>query len=119
MSTRRTLRCMGLARREHARRPKFRFQLQTIQETYTTHSEDVVRSAQSSATMAALADAAEARQVAEMRAALSDDLAAVRSGKMPDVTGDLRLLRFLRGYDNDVPKAVAATVARAATLAGD
>jgi hypothetical protein len=57
---------------------------------------------------APLADEVEAQQVAEMRAELSDDLAAVRCGKWPDVTGDVRLLRFLRGYDHDVPKAVAA-----------
>ena len=55
-----------------------------------------------------LADDAETAQVAEMRAALKDELAAVCCGKWPDVTGDVRLLRFLRGFDNDVPKALAA-----------
>ena len=55
-----------------------------------------------------LADEAEARQIAEMRKELAADLSAMRCGAWPDVTGDVRLLRFLRGFDNDVNKAVAA-----------
>ena len=54
------------------------------------------------------ADAAELEQVAEMRQFLADDFSAALCGQWKDVTGDLRLLRFLRGYDNDVAKATAA-----------
>jgi hypothetical protein len=46
--------------------------------------------------------------VAQMREMLAVDLAALPSGRWPDVTGDIRLLRFLRGFDHHVEKAVSA-----------
>lgn len=49
--------------------------------------------------------AEEATKLEEMRAQLRDDLAAVPN-KYPEVVGDTRLLRFLRGHGLDVPKAV-------------
>ena len=55
-----------------------------------------------------LASAAEASQVGEMRGLLHEELAPLPSNHFPDVTGDLRLLRFLRGFDHSVPLAVGA-----------
>jgi hypothetical protein len=55
-----------------------------------------------------LASEAEAAQVAEMRAALHDEIDALPSRDFPDVTGDIRMLRFLRGFDHSVPQALAA-----------
>eukprot|EP00966_Prymnesium_polylepis_P291888 6741361-Prymnesium_polylepis.2 len=56
----------------------------------------------------ALASDAEKEQIAAMRAALAKEIAAMACRHFPDVTGDLRLLRFLRGHDHSVPLAIAA-----------
>jgi hypothetical protein len=55
-----------------------------------------------------LATAEEEEQLRTMRERLEADLKAAPSARFEDVTGDIRLLRFLRGYDNDVTQAVAA-----------
>ena len=39
---------------------------------------------------------------------LQDELSRLPSRNFEDVTGDIRLLRFLRGFDHSVPQAVAA-----------
>ena len=64
-----------------------------------------------------LASDAETTQVTEMRAALQDELSHLPSRNFEDVTGDIRLLRFLRGFDNSVPQAVAAVRDMLATRA--
>jgi hypothetical protein len=55
-----------------------------------------------------LATAEEEEQLSTMRERLEADLKAAPSARFEDLTGDIRLLRFLRGYDNDVTQAVAA-----------
>lgn len=55
-----------------------------------------------------LATAEEEKQLSTMRERLESDFKAAPSARFEDVTGDIRLLRFLRGYDNDVTQAVAA-----------
>ena len=55
-----------------------------------------------------LADAREKPLVAQMRELLRAELAVLPSRRWPDVTGEIRLLRFLRNADNSVTKAVAA-----------
>ena len=55
-----------------------------------------------------LANELETAQVAAMRKLLVRDFDGIACAKWPDVTGDVRLLRFLRGFDSDVDKAVAA-----------
>ena len=52
-----------------------------------------------------------------MRAALQQDLAGLASRHWPDVTGDLRLLRFLRGFDHSIPQALEAVRDMLATRA--
>ena len=43
-----------------------------------------------------------------MRAKLEAELSPLRCNAWPDVTGDVRMLRFLRGFDHDVKQAVKA-----------
>jgi len=50
----------------------------------------------------------EAEQVAAMKCALNPDLAGLACAEWPDVTGDLRLLRFIQGYNHNLDKATAA-----------
>lgn len=64
-----------------------------------------------------LATDVEAALIAEMREALKDDIANVPSRHFPDVTGEIRLLRFLRGFDQSVPQALAAVRDMLATRA--
>ena len=55
-----------------------------------------------------LATAAEASQIVAMREQLKGDLDGAACSAWPDITGDVRFLRFLRGYDHSVEQAVVA-----------
>lgn len=55
-----------------------------------------------------LASESEAALVCELRKELADDLARAPSAKFEDVSGDIRLLRFLRGWDHSILEAAAA-----------
>ena len=64
-----------------------------------------------------LASASEVALVAEIRAELDQDLSRLPSRHWKDVTGDMRMLRFLRGFDHSVPQALAAVRDMLATRA--
>lgn len=55
-----------------------------------------------------LASTSELEQLAQIRASLADEMQLLPSRHFPSVTGDVRLLRFLRGFDHSVPQATAA-----------
>eukprot|EP00511_Aplanochytrium_stocchinoi_P004279 CAMPEP_0204825460 /NCGR_PEP_ID=MMETSP1346-20131115/3343_1 /ASSEMBLY_ACC=CAM_ASM_000771 /TAXON_ID=215587 /ORGANISM="Aplanochytrium stocchinoi, Strain GSBS06" /LENGTH=393 /DNA_ID=CAMNT_0051953103 /DNA_START=118 /DNA_END=1296 /DNA_ORIENTATION=+ len=55
-----------------------------------------------------LASQEEEEEVKELRSLLAEDFADRACGKWPDVTGDVRLLRFLRGYDHQLEAAAEA-----------
>lgn len=55
-----------------------------------------------------LASAAEQAQVAQMQRALAPDLAGLACARWADVSGEIRLLRFLRGFNHDVGAALKA-----------
>ena len=55
-----------------------------------------------------LANARESELLAAMRVALREDLLASPAANWPDVCGDLRLLRFLRGYSGNASAAATA-----------